>query len=58
VAALIGLVSQKGDVNKGTLARLIAREYSEAGWHVKIVDLHISQAINTNLEAMARACRY
>ena len=40
---VIGVVSQKGGVGKSTVARLIAREYAEAGWNVKIADLDISQ---------------
>lgn len=40
---IIGVVSQKGGVGKSTLARLIAREYAQAGWHVKIADLDIQQ---------------
>src|ERR1017187_8719970 len=40
---LIGVVSQKGGVGKSTCARLIAREYAQAGWNVKIGDLDISQ---------------
>ena len=43
MAILIGMVSQKGGVGKSTLARLVAREYAKAGWHVKIADLDISQ---------------
>ena len=48
MAALIGLVSQKGGVGKSTLARLIAREYAAAGWQVKIADLDISQGTSTD----------
>lgn len=40
---IIGIVSQKGGVGKSTLARLIAREYAQAGWRVKIADLDIQQ---------------
>lgn len=43
MAALIGLLSQKGDVGKGALARLRAWDPA-AGWHVKIVDLDFSPA--------------
>lgn len=39
MAAIIGIVSQKGGVGKSTLARLVAREYANAGWRAKIVDL-------------------
>lgn len=48
MAALIGVVSQKGGVGKSTLARLIAREYAAAGWRVKIADLDISQGTSTD----------
>ncbi|GAB5480143.1 MAG: ParA family protein [Marinobacter nauticus] len=45
---MIGMVSQKGGVGKSTLARLIAREYAQAGWRVKIADLDISQGTSTD----------
>jgi chromosome partitioning protein len=48
MATQIGLVSQKGGVGKSTLARLVAREYAHAGWHVKIADLDISQGTSTD----------
>lgn len=48
MALMIGLVSQKGGVGKSTLARLLAREYAQAGWHVKIADLDISQGTSTD----------
>src|ERR1017187_8881791 len=48
---LIGMVSQKGGVGKSTLARLIAREYAQAGWNVKIVDLDVSQGTSFNWQA-------
>src|SRR5260370_16143194 len=48
MAALIGLVAQKGGVGKSTLARLVAREYAAAGWQVKIADLDISQGTSTD----------
>src|SRR4051794_37335074 len=35
----IGVISQKGGVGKSTVARLIAREFAQAGWNVKIADL-------------------
>jgi chromosome partitioning protein len=47
VAVLIGIVSQKGGVGKSTCARLIAREYANAGWTVKIADLDVSQGTST-----------
>ena len=40
---VISFVSQKGGVSKSTLARLIAREYANAGWNVKIADLDVGQ---------------
>jgi chromosome partitioning protein len=43
MALVIAVVSQKGGVGKSTCARLIAREYAQAGWDVKIADLDISQ---------------
>ena len=45
---LIGMISQKGGVGKSTLARLLAREYAQAGWQVKIADLDISQGTSTD----------
>lgn len=45
---LIGIVSQKGGVGKSTLIRLVAREYAQAGWNVKIADLDISQGTSTD----------
>lgn len=43
MALLIGIVSQKGGVGKSTLARLLAREYAESGWLVKIADMDTQQ---------------
>src|ERR1022692_3385638 len=43
-ASFISIVSQKGGVSKSTLARLVAREYANAGWSVKIADLDIAQS--------------
>jgi chromosome partitioning protein len=48
MAALVGVISQKGGVGKSTIARLIAREYAAAGWQVKIADLDISQGTSTD----------
>jgi len=48
VPVLIGLISQKGGVGKSTCARLIAREYANAGWTVKIADLDVSQGTSTD----------
>lgn len=43
MALKIGVVSQKGGVGKSTLSRMIAREYSAAGWDVKLADMDPSQ---------------
>lgn len=51
MSIVIGFVSQKGGVGKSTLARLIAREYAAAGWHVKIADLDIQQGTSFNWQA-------
>src|SRR5271165_3947781 len=51
MATLIGMVSQKGGVGKSTLARLIAREYANAGWTVKIADVDVSQGTSFNWQA-------
>jgi chromosome partitioning protein len=48
---IISVVSQKGGVGKSTLARLVAREYSNAGWNVKIADLDISQGTSFNWQS-------
>lgn len=48
MSIFIGVVSQKGGVGKSTMSRLIAREYAEAGWDVKIADLDISQGTSTD----------
>lgn len=40
---IIGIVSQKGGVGKSTLARLIARDFADAGWNALIADLDINQ---------------
>ncbi len=40
---VISFASQKGGVSKSTLARLVAREYANAGWAVKIADLDVGQ---------------
>jgi len=44
----IGVVSQKGGVGKSTIARMLAREYANAGWRVKIADMDISQSTSFN----------
>lgn len=44
----IGVISQKGGVGKSTIARMLAREYAQAGWRVKIADMDISQSTSFN----------
>lgn len=44
----IGVISQKGGVGKSTLSRMIAREYANSGWEVKIADMDSSQATSYN----------
>ena len=51
MALLIGVVSQKGGVGKSTIARMVAREYAQAGWRVKIADLDIAQGTSFNWQA-------
>jgi chromosome partitioning protein len=48
MAIIIGVISQKGGVGKSTLSRLIAREYANAGWNVKIADLDVGQGTSFN----------
>jgi chromosome partitioning protein len=43
MATIIAVVSQKGGVGKSTIARLVAREYANAQWSVKIADLDTNQ---------------
>ena len=43
MAIIIGVVSQKGGVGKSTIARLIAREFAQNDWTVKIADMDIQQ---------------
>ena len=51
MAIFLGIVSQKGGVGKSTLARLVAREYAEAGWDVKIADLDVAQDTSFHWQA-------
>jgi chromosome partitioning protein len=44
MALLVGSISQKGGVGKSSCARLVAREYANSGWNVKIADLDVAQA--------------
>jgi chromosome partitioning protein len=51
VAVIVGIVSQKGGVGKSTVARLLAREYANAGWQAKIADLDIAQGTSFSWQA-------
>ena len=44
---LISLISQKGGVGKSAISRLLAVEYANAGWSVKIADLDTMQGSTT-----------
>lgn len=44
---ILALVSQKGGVGKSTLARVLAAEFTRAGWRVKIGDLDPAQGTST-----------
>jgi chromosome partitioning protein len=44
---IISLVSQKGGVGKTALARLLAVEFVQSGWNVKLVDLDTAQGTAT-----------
>lgn len=44
---IISLISQKGGVGKSALAKLLAVEYVNAGWRVKIADLDRNQGTTT-----------
>jgi len=44
---ILSLISQKGGVGKSTLARLLAVEFTRAGWTVKIADLDPAQGTST-----------
>lgn len=48
MALLIGVVSQKGGVGKSTISRLIACNYAENEWRVKIADMDLSQGTCTS----------
>jgi chromosome partitioning protein len=43
VAAVFGIISQKGGVGKSTCARLLACEYARNEWRVKIADMDVLQ---------------
>jgi chromosome partitioning protein len=51
LAVIVGIVSQKGGVGKSTIARLLAREYANAGWQAKIADLDIAQGTSFSWQA-------
>jgi chromosome partitioning protein len=51
MTTIIGIVSQKGGVGKSTIARLLAREYAQAGWNAKIADLDVAQGTSFNWQA-------
>jgi chromosome partitioning protein len=51
MTVILGCVSQKGGTGKSTLARLIAREYANAKWNVKIADLDIGQGTSFNWQS-------
>ena len=44
---ILSLISQKGGVGKSALARLLAVEFTKAGWTVKIADLDPAQGTST-----------
>src|SRR6476660_1106558 len=48
---IASLVSQKGGVGKSALARVLAVEFSKAGWSVKIADLDTAQGTATKWKA-------
>src|ERR1017187_225420 len=48
---IISLISQKGGVGKTSLARLLAVEFTRAGWTVKIADLDTAQGTATKWKA-------
>jgi chromosome partitioning protein len=48
---IISLISQKGGVGKSAIARLLAVEFTRAGWSVKIADLDTMQGTSTKWKA-------
>ena len=44
---VVSVVSQKGGVGKSTISRLLAREYSDNNWDVKIADMDTRQGTST-----------
>ncbi len=51
MSLIMAIASQKGGVGKSTLARLVAREYAQAGWAVKVADLDVGQGTSFNWQA-------
>jgi chromosome partitioning protein len=47
MSTIISLVSQKGGVGKSGVVRLLAVEFTRAGWRVKIADLDTMQGTST-----------
>lgn len=48
---IVSLISQKGGVGKSAMARLLAVEFTKAGWSVKIADLDPAQGTSTKWKA-------
>lgn len=48
---IISLISQKGGVGKSAVARLLAVEFTKAGWSVKIADLDPAQGTSAKWKA-------
>src|SRR5277367_5936372 len=48
---IISLISQKGGVGKSAMARLLAVEFTKAGWSVKIADLDPAQGTSAKWKA-------
>lgn len=48
---IVSLISQKGGVGKSALARLLAVEFTKAGWSIKIADLDPAQGTSTKWKA-------
>jgi len=54
---IISLLSQKGGVGKSGVARLLAVEFTRAGWRVKIADLDTMQGTSTKWKLRRDAAR-
>jgi chromosome partitioning protein len=48
---ILSLISQKGGVGKSAVARLLAVEFTKAGWSVKIADLDPAQGTSAKWKA-------